>query len=316
MCCQKPTMSDSLPTKLTEILDCKQGAVRAVRFNVDGNYCMTCGSDKSLKLWNPKRNLLLKSYSGHGYEVLDAMGSVDNGHLCSCGGDKTVILWDVATGKMMRKYRGHAGRVNCVRFNEDSSVILSGSIDATVKIWDCRSRKFDAIQSLEEARDSVTSIEVSDHEILTGSADGKIRRYDLRNGHMHSDCISKPVTSVCFTKDGQCTLVSSLDSTLRLLDKETGELLGEYLGHENKSYRLDCCMNETDTHVVSGSEDGRICFWDLVQGSMTTTIEKAGKNAVHSLSFHPQEPCLLSASEGLVKVWRPESYTEEEGEMG
>ncbi len=35
----------------------------------DGNYCITCGSDKTLKLWNPTRGLVLKTYSGHGYEV-------------------------------------------------------------------------------------------------------------------------------------------------------------------------------------------------------------------------------------------------------
>lgn len=41
-------------------------------------------------------------------------------------------------------------------------------------------------------------------------------------------CSLGPITSVCFSKDGQCTLAASLDSTLRLLDKDTGELLGEY----------------------------------------------------------------------------------------
>ena len=39
--------------------------------------------------------------------------------------------------------------------------------------------------------------------------------------------LSGPITSVCFSKDGQCVLAASLDSTLRLLDKETGEMLGE-----------------------------------------------------------------------------------------
>ncbi|XP_041091636.1 WD repeat domain-containing protein 83-like isoform X1 [Polyodon spathula] len=155
-----------LPRKLLRSLDCKQGAVRAVRFNgeqrdeprvlythteraepppafrgfhtrrlgfsrqVDGNYCLTCGSDKSLKLWSPMRGTLLKTYSGHGYEVLDADGSCDNSHLTSCGSDKTVILWDVATGQVIRKLRGHAGKVNCVRFNEEATVILSGESDS------------------------------------------------------------------------------------------------------------------------------------------------------------------------------------------
>lgn len=107
--------SDTRPSKLNSILDCQQGAVRAVRFNVDGNYCLTCGSDKSLKLWNHQRKMVLKTYSGHGYEVLDARGSCDNSQLVSCGMDKTVIVWDVSTGAPLKKYRGHAGTVNCVR---------------------------------------------------------------------------------------------------------------------------------------------------------------------------------------------------------
>ena len=45
--------------------------MRAVRFSVDGNYCMTAGQDKNVKLWNPNKGRSLKTYSGHGYEVLD-----------------------------------------------------------------------------------------------------------------------------------------------------------------------------------------------------------------------------------------------------
>lgn len=41
---------------------------------VDGNYCLTCGSDKTLKLWNPHKGTALRTYQGHGYEVLDATG--------------------------------------------------------------------------------------------------------------------------------------------------------------------------------------------------------------------------------------------------
>jgi len=84
--------------------------------SADGNYCVTCGADKTIKLWNPHKledtgdtGLLLKTYSGHGYEVIDAQCSCDSSQLCSCSLDKTVFLWDVATGKITSKYRGHAG---------------------------------------------------------------------------------------------------------------------------------------------------------------------------------------------------------------
>lgn len=76
---------------------------------VDGNYCLTCGSDKTLKLWNPYRGILLKTYLGHGYEVLDAQGSCDSSQIASCGMDKAVMLWDVSTGQVLRRFRGHVG---------------------------------------------------------------------------------------------------------------------------------------------------------------------------------------------------------------
>lgn len=303
---QKP----ELPEKLIQTIECKQGAVRAVRFNVDGNYCLTCGSDKSLKLWNPHKGILLKTYNGHGYEVLDAAGSFDNSQLCSCGSDKTVVLWDVAKGQVIRKFRGHAGKVNCVQFNEEATVILSGSIDSTIRCWDCRSRRPDPIQIMDEAKDGISSIKVSEHEILSGSVDGQIRRYDLRTGEMFADYVGSPITCVSFSKDGQCSLAASLDSTLRLLDKDTGELLGEYTGHKNHDYKLDCCLTEKDTHVVACSEDGKVYFWDLVEGSPTLTLA-VGKGVVQSLSYHPTETCMLTATEGSFQLWREASYSEE-----
>nr|XP_033781363.1 WD repeat domain-containing protein 83 [Geotrypetes seraphini] len=300
-----------LPQKLVRSVECKQGAVRAVRFNVDGNYCLTCGSDKSLKLWNPHKGTLLKTYSGHGYEVLDAAGSYDNSQLCSCGSDKTVVIWDVAKGHVIRKFRGHAGKVNCVQFNEDATIVISGSIDSSVRCWDCRSRRPEPIQVLNEAKDGVSSLKVTDHEILSGSVDGQVRRYDLRMGQLYADYVGSPVTSVCFSKDGQCVLASSLDATLRLLDKDTGELLGHYEGHQNRECKLECCLTEKDTHVLSGSEDGHVYFWDLVEGSLVLCMA-VGRGVVQSLAYHPSETCLLTAMEGNVQLWRELSHTTED----
>jgi mitogen-activated protein kinase organizer 1 len=97
--------------KLNSKLDCQQGAVRAVRYNIDGDYIITSGSNKTIRLWTstskelnggnrcPK---LLNNYSGHGNEVLDARGSCDNGQILSCGLDRAVLLWDVGSGKILR----------------------------------------------------------------------------------------------------------------------------------------------------------------------------------------------------------------------
>uniref|UniRef100_A0A3B4UI62 WD repeat domain-containing protein 83 n=1 Tax=Seriola dumerili TaxID=41447 RepID=A0A3B4UI62_SERDU len=276
---QPRPQAPQLPQHLLRTIDCQQGAVRAVRFNADGNYLLSCGSDKSLKLWSVSRGTLLKTYSGHGYEVLDADGSFDNSQLCTCSSDKTVILWDVATGQVTRKLRGHAGKVNCVQFNEEATVILSGSIDGTVRCWDTRSRRFEPIQVLDEARDGISSLKVLQHELLTGSVDGRVRRYDLRMGQLHVDFISS-----------------------------------QYTGHKMKGYKLDCCLSSKDTHVLSCSEDGHVYCWDLVEGSLSLKLP-VGKAVVQSLSFHPTETCLLTAMEGRVQVWGAEPEETEEDAM-
>lgn len=170
-------------------IDCKQGAVRAVRFNVDGNYALTCGSDRKIKLWNPYSSLLLKTYGGHADDVLDACGSCDSSQIVSCSKDKSIILWDVSTGQSIRRYRGHSSGVSCVKFNEESSLIISGSMDNTLMIWDCKSRNTDAVQVLREAKDCITCVKVTDHEIFAGSVDCCVRRYDVRKGEMQADFV-------------------------------------------------------------------------------------------------------------------------------
>ena len=42
---------------------------------------------------------------------------------------------------------------------------------------------------------------------------------------IHFCAHADPITSVKFSQDGHCQLVSSLDNNIRLLDKDSGELL-------------------------------------------------------------------------------------------
>ncbi|KRY16595.1 WD repeat domain-containing protein 83 [Trichinella patagoniensis] len=283
--------------QLAATINCKQSAIRAVRFNVDGGYCMTCGSDKTVKLWNPHRGdsgLLLKTYAGHGYEVLDARSSHDNAQIASSGSDKQVLLWDVGSGRIVRKFRGHAGSVNAVAFNNESSVLMSASLDGTI---------------LDEARDSVLSVTVSDHEILTGSADCRTRRYDLRKGMLYEDFVGKSVSSVNFSRDGQCTLISSLDSTVRLLEKDSGQLLAQFTGHKNNEYKMDSCFLSSDRQIISGSEDGKVFCWDLLTGNLLYILNHPVPFVISSVSAHPTDVCCLTAMRGNVYYWKASNLT-------
>lgn len=227
----------------------------------------------------------------------------DNSRFISCSADKTVFLWDVTSGRTLRKFLKHTQRVNTVRFTKDGALAVSGSYDATVKIWDMRSSSFEAVQTLNEFKDSVTCLDISENEILAGCVDGCIRNYDIRMGKIFVDHMAHPVTSAKFSQDRNCILVSTLDSTVRLMEKDTGVMLNQYKGHKAENYRIESCLSSTDAFIISGSEDNNLCVWDLVDAKLKTRLT-GHTAAVCSLSYHPKETMLVTGShDGTIKVW-------------
>ena len=136
--------------------------VNVVRLTHDGNYCLTAGEDRSIRLYNPHKSdycfidkatasgttserkvekaLFIKTYSGaHGYPILDVVVSQDKSKFASAGDDRSFFLWDVTSGNVIRRFQGHSQKVNSLAMNVDGTVLITASNDQTVKCWDLRS---------------------------------------------------------------------------------------------------------------------------------------------------------------------------------
>jgi mitogen-activated protein kinase organizer 1 len=160
------------------------------------------------------------------------------------------------------------------------------------------------IQELDEAKDSVSSICMTENEIIAGSIDGNVRTYDIRKGALTTDCVGQPITSVKVSHDSNCLLISCLDDTIRLLDKSNGELLNEYKGHKNTNYKIDSALSRDDAFIFSGSEDGLLYIWDLVEARVVHKL-KGHTKEVCALDVHPHEPIVVSGSvDGTIRVWK------------
>ncbi|CAI9109119.1 OLC1v1008876C1 [Oldenlandia corymbosa var. corymbosa] len=295
---------ETLPKKEVNILKGHEGAVLAARFNSNGEYCLSCGKDRTIRLWNPHRGIPIKTYKSHGREVRDVHVSPDNSKIISCGGDRQIFYWDVASGRVIRKFRGHDSEVNAVKFNEYASAVVSAGYDRSVRAWDCRSQSTEPIQIISTFSDSVMSVCLTKTEIIAGSVDGTVRTFDIRMGREISDNLWQPVNCISLSNDGNCILASCLDSGIRLLDRSSGEVLQEYRGHICKAFKMDCCLTNTDAHVTGGSEDGLIYFWDLVDASVVSSF-RAHSSVVTSVSYHPKDSCMITSSvDGTIKVWK------------
>ncbi|KAI8214547.1 WD repeat domain-containing protein 83 [Colletotrichum sp. SAR 10_66] len=288
--------------------------VHAVTYSSSpGTYILTGSADRTIRLYNPATqdaqprytsNLttrttprvpegrMIQSYASHGYEVLDLAVAADNERFASCGGDRAVFLWDVASATTLRRFggnvHGHSSRINCVAFGGDGdSLVISAGFDTSVRVWDCKSNSAKPVQVMDEAKDSVTALVVRDAEIVAGSVDGRVRSYDVRMGKCITDTMGASVTSLKLTRDGKAMLVGSLDSKIRLMDRDSGSCLKTYedAGWKNEELRVQSILGGKEKYVIAGDEltagtgpaglngEGKIWAWDLLTGKLVATVK-------------------------------------------
>ena len=53
--------------------------------------------------------------------------------------------------------------------------------------------------------------------------------------------------------------------SIRFINLSFYIIISRFKGHHNTDYKIDSCLTQDDAHIVSGSEDGKIYFWDLVE---------------------------------------------------
>ena len=65
------TKEKPLPVQCVRIFTEHKGPVHVARYNSTGEYALSGGQDRLIRLWNPETGLNIKTYTGHGKEVLD-----------------------------------------------------------------------------------------------------------------------------------------------------------------------------------------------------------------------------------------------------
>ncbi|EAS01217.1 MAP kinase organizer 1 (macronuclear) [Tetrahymena thermophila SB210] len=294
-----------VPQQVHAVLKGHKGCIYQVKFNKNGEYCMSCSQDRSIILWNPNKGTLIKQFSGlHNYEILDVAIGEDNSKFCSVGGDKSAFLWDVKSDKLLRKFEGHTNRINTVSFNDDESVVITGSFDTTIRFWDLKSNTYKPLDIFKDAQDSVSKVVINKYEVLASSIDGKVRTYDLRMGLVTNDDMKHPVLSFSLSNDKKTYAASCMDGGIRLVDREKGEILNTYSGHQVKDITIGVMHSFDDAYLITGSEDGSVYYYDLLQSKPINQF-KNHVRTVSAVDLSPQRNFILSGSlDNTITVWK------------
>jgi WD40 repeat protein len=146
------------PTPLEPELVVQTGhtsTINAIAFSPDGGLLASGSHDSTIKLWDLKTGLQLRTLSGHSSVVTSVVFTMDGASLISGSLDGTIRLWNVATGEAIRVLRQEAS-ITAVAIDRRGTRLASAAWDHTVTMWDpANGRQLRVLRGHEEGVNTV-----------------------------------------------------------------------------------------------------------------------------------------------------------------
>ncbi|KAH7926782.1 WD40 repeat-like protein [Leucogyrophana mollusca] len=221
--------TSNLEAPIISLSGSHSGEIFSCRFDPTGQNIAACSADRSVSLWRtypPNTNYGLLS-NLHKAPILDLQWSLISPTLYTVSADQLLSMTDVTTGQRTRKIRAHRGIINALdrtlAGGAGVELVATGSDDGTVRIWE-------------------------------GGDEGNKQSVAVFD-------VGCPVTSVCWSMDGQNVYVGALDNEIHVYDLRKSEQVYTLSGHSDTPTSLSLSPN--GSYLLSPSFSSQTIIHDV-----------------------------------------------------
>ncbi|KAI5968489.1 sof1 [Candida theae] len=242
------------------------------------NQMLSCGDDKSIKLWSVnseefdksvqddeiythKDQGLVKTFVGeHAFKGIDHHRE----DAMFVTGGAQIQLWDMNRSKYISNLSWGADNVNTVKFNQtETNIIASTGSDNAIVLYDVRTN-VPVQRAVTNFRNNCISWNpLEAFNFVTGNEDHNAYLWDMRNMkksiNIYKDHVAA-IMDVDFSPTGEEIVTGSYDKTIRIFGARAGHSRDIY--HTKRMQHVFCTKFSTDSrYILSGSDDTNVRIW-------------------------------------------------------
>ncbi|KAM9939843.1 hypothetical protein OXX80_000692 [Metschnikowia pulcherrima] len=257
----------------------------------------------------------VRVFEGHTKSVLCLDWSKNN-FLLSGSMDKTVRLWNIERADCLETFQ-HRDFVTALRFHpNDDRFFISGALDNQLRLWSVLERSVAYTSDLGDNA-LITAVEFTPfgNYCMVGGFNGSlfavetqglllVKRIELRKKLKPSSTPSSHGTTISGIKifeNPTCAdlpssdlarwnvLITTNDSTIRLVDLSLRKLVTRFRGNSNQSSSIVASISEDGRYIISGSEDHYCYVWDNNNSIINNKLRASMKEMLLESKNHVDE---------------------------
>ncbi|GAU89004.1 hypothetical protein RvY_01603 [Ramazzottius varieornatus] len=327
-------------------LEHHEGCVNALNFNPSGTMLASGSDDLKICLWDWNSKKLKYAFnSNHRSNVFQSkfIPLSNDSLLVSSARDGTVRMHQLSEAgvppvdKLLARHKGACHKID-VRPDSQYHVMSCGE-DGLVKFLDIRtaaaSNKSEMTVAVADGDEkvplySIMTNPLKSYEFVLSGQDKYVRVYDLRQlreeprypplmklcpGHLKTTTRARySASSAVYNYCGSEIIASYNDHNVFLFNdiNTSSEVLASIAAHEYEGHRNNQTVKGVNffgprsEYVVSGSDCGKVFFWEKESQKVVHYLEADGIGAVNVLEPHPMDPIFATSGlEHSIKVWAP-----------
>jgi len=303
-----------------------EGRVNSVRFDRAGDRLVTASEDKSVRVWDARKGMLLVGPLKHGEAVWQAVFSPDGKWIASSDNHKpgswgsqsgqeaqvyrrrtgTTTLWNAATGKPRWQVPAEGRNAQLLAFSPDGTQLAEGYhtfVSAVTRVTDGETvRHFPDIWWVNDIVYSAPANRVVACGLWTQGIKPGARLFEAATLAPIGELIphEQEVYCAAFTPDGRLFATGGRDRLARVFDSATSEPVQAGFAHAAPVVRTE--FSADGLQLAVGCENGDVRVWDPRTGTPLSP-SLPHDSIVLRLRFDPRGERLLTVTRDGVRTW-------------